>query len=91
MTIPGREPRRIMDMRSGLRRPLANPVFSGTAYVAGTKTTGLNNDDSKPWVKCVLSTGVASEQVGPPSDPFPEDEEWFEKANTYGDIHVVRA
>ena len=65
--------------------------FSGVAYVKGVKTTGLNSDSTKPYVKCSLDTGAAVEDAGPPADPFPEDEEWFEKASTYGDIHVVRA
>lgn len=66
-------------------------AFSGIAYVAGIKTEDLNEDADKPWVKCVLGDGTASEQYGPPPDPFPDGEEWYEKANTYGDIHVVRA
>lgn len=65
--------------------------FSGTAYIAGNKTTGLNNDSSKPWVRCFLDTGTAEENAGPPPNPFPFNEEWYEKAQTSGDIHIPRA
>ena len=64
------------------------PAFSGTAYVGGAKTAGLN-DSSKGWVKCTAS-GSATEEYGPAPDPFPADEEWYEKAETYGDIHCDR-
>ena len=64
--------------------------FSGTAYIAGVKTTGLNTYSEKPWVKCDITTCVASEEDGPPSNPFPPNEEWFEKDYTSGDIHVDR-
>ncbi len=66
-------------------------AFSGTAYVAGVKTTGLTADATKPWVKCDLAAATASEQAGPPSNPFPANEEWFLKSETAGDIHVSRA
>jgi len=62
--------------------------FSGTAYVSGKKFTGLLSDAAKPWVKCVKSTRQATQQAGPPSDPFPPNEEWYEKANHFGDIHA---
>ena len=65
--------------------------FSGTAYVAGIKTTGLNSTPAYPWVKCNLASGAATEDAGPPSNPFPPNEEWYEKANHSGDIHVPRA
>jgi len=88
--VMGRQPRGVLDMRRGGRTaPLVG--FSGTAYVAGNKITGLTSDSTKPWVKCDLDAGTASEQSGPPSDPFPENQEWYEKANTYGDIHESRA
>jgi len=64
--------------------------FTGVAYVAGRRQTGLDSDSTKPWVKCDVSTGIASEQTGPPSSPFDPNEEWFEKDNTYGNIHVPR-
>ena len=65
--------------------------FSGTAYVAGNKTTGLDSDTAKLWVRCFLDTGTCEENAGPPPNPQPYNEEWYEKANTYGDIHITRA
>ena len=92
--ISGRDGVRVStDINGGIRihGPGNAPDFSGTAYVAGQRTTGLTSDDNKPWVKCDLSTGVATEETGPPTIPFPDGEEWFEKANTSGDIHVSRS
>ena len=66
-------------------------TFSGTAYIAGNKTTGLDSDSAKPWVRCFLDTATAEENAGPPPNPFPMNEEWYEKAQTAGDIHIPRA
>lgn len=76
-------------------RPLPAPLagsssFSGTAYVAGVVTTGLNSNATKLWVKCDVETRTATEEYGPPSNPFPPNEEWYAKASTAGDIHVTR-
>ena len=68
----------------------SNASFSGTAYVSGRRIDGLKDTPSKPWVKVDVSDGTATEQDGPPSSPFPPSEEWFEKSNTVGDIHVTR-
>lgn len=73
------------------RRDAARAGFSGTAYIAGNKTTGLASDSAKPWVRCFLGSGSAEENAGPPPNPLPYGEEWYEKANTYGDIHITRA
>ena len=62
--------------------------FSGTAYVAGFKTTGLG---TKKWVRCKLDTGAAMDDDGDPPNPFPPNEEWYEVAKTSGDIHESRA
>jgi hypothetical protein len=68
--------------------------FSGVAYVVGQKVTGLNSNPDYPWVKVVLNSGtltdLAVEDPGPPSNPFPQNEEWYEKAKVSGDIHVPR-
>lgn len=66
-------------------------TFSGTAYIAGNKTTNLNSDSEKPYVRCFLDTATAEEHAGPPPNPFPPNEEWYEKANTGGDIHITRS
>lgn len=62
--------------------------FSGTAYVAGNKTTGLG---TKAWVRCNLELATAVDHDGPPSNPFPPNEEWYEVSKTPGDIHISRA
>ena len=72
-------------------RQVSSAVFSGVAYVAGNQTKGLTADPSKPYVKCVFSTGAATEETGPPAIPFPDDEEWYEKNQTSGDIHDTRS
>lgn len=61
--------------------------FSGTAYVCGYKTTGLNTYPARPWIRCIKNLHSAVEHAGPPPLPMPANEEWYEKANTYGDIH----
>jgi hypothetical protein len=63
-------------------------TFSGTAYIAGSKTTGLG---TKEWVRCFLDTATAEDNDGPPPDPFPPNEEWYEVSQTAGDIHIPRA
>lgn len=64
--------------------------FSGTAYIAGKKITGLNSS-AKPWVKCNIDAMTATQEDGPPPDPMPSNQEWYYKNETYGDIHLVRA
>jgi hypothetical protein len=65
--------------------------FTGTAYVAGAKTTGLSSDIEKAWVKCDAGTGSASEvYAAEVVFPFPPNTEYYEKAYTYGDIHLPR-
>lgn len=62
--------------------------FSGTAYIAGNKTTGLG---TKKWVRCNLATATATDNDGDPPNPFPPNEEWYEVSKTSGDIHISRA
>lgn len=71
----------------GLSIGLDGP-FSGTAWVGGVKTTGLNSDATKPYVVCDRFNKTAVESAGPIPDPFPADAEWYPKETTYGDIHV---
>ena len=66
----------------------ASMPFSGTAYVAGNKTTGLGTKD---WVRCKLDLATAEDHDGPPPDPFPPNEEWYEVDQTPGDIHISRS
>ena len=62
--------------------------FSGTAYIAGNKTTGLG---TKAWVRCNLELATAVDHDGPAPNPFPPNEEWYEVSKTSGDIHISRA
>ena len=63
--------------------------FSGTAYDrAGNKTTGLSSDTAKPWVKYDLSTGAFTEQVGPPSTPWGNNEVWRNKSDIHGSLYL---
>jgi len=92
---PGREPHVFIDMRAKRRPiPMDPPAFSGKAIVGGWITTGLNSDPSKPWIKVDLTSDPPSvtqeaEYTGP-AGRFPDSEEWYEKATTYGDIHITR-
>ena len=70
---------------------LANGNFSGTAYVAGVKTTGLNSDPAKGWVMVNASTTTATQvYAAQVVTPFPPNVEFYEKTYTYGDIHLPR-
>ena len=62
--------------------------FSGTVYIAGNKVdlTGT----PKEWVRVNVSDGTAVYHDGPPSNPFPPNEEWYYVAKTFGDIHITR-
>jgi len=64
--------------------------FTGVLYLSGNKFSNLNNNASYPWVKVDVAMGTAAEAAGPPSSPFPPNEEWYEKAQVAGDIHVTR-
>jgi len=91
--VAGRANRPLLDMRPKPRARYSESeaaTFSGTAYVIGMKTEGLTTYPDCLWVKCDVSNGVCTEVLGPPADPFPANEEWYEKAKTYGDIHLPR-
>ena len=61
--------------------------FSGEAYTpAGAITTGLT-DATKPWVKYELSTGVITEETGPPAEPWGASETWRKKSDFTGAIY----
>ena len=92
--VDGRPGRRIVDMSRRAKRAPPPPRFSGKAIVGGWITTGLNSDPSKPWIKVDLtgdppSVTQETEYTGP-AGRFPDSEEWYEKATTYGDIHITR-
>jgi len=71
----------------------ASVAFSGKAYISGQPFTGLNSDTSKPYVKCTLNGGggglpSAEESAGPMPSSFGPSEEWYEKAEISGSIHI---
>ena len=61
--------------------------FTGIVYVKGNKVD-LTADTAKKWVKVNLNSASASYEDGPPTDPFPANEEWYEVSATSGDIHL---
>ncbi len=61
--------------------------FTGIVYLAGVKFTGLG---TKEWVRARIDVGIVEDHDGPPPDPFPPGEEWYEVASTVGDIHITR-
>jgi len=64
-------------------------LFSGTVYVNGVKYVGQNSSPGLPWVVVPLDGGTPFQSAGPPPNPFPQNQEWYEKSRTAGDIHVV--
>lgn len=75
-----------------IRLKSAKPAFSGTAYVAGVKITGLNSDPTKAWVRIDFPSATATEVTAAEvQTPFPPHIECYEKSKTFGDIHVLRA
>ena len=62
-------------------------AFNGQAYTpAGAFYEDLT-DAEKPWLKYDLSTGAITEEVGPPSDPWPANESWRKKGDFKGAIY----
>ena len=65
----------------------ANLAFNGIAYtptgVVWDQLTNTNN----PWLKYDLSTGIITEQIGPPSEPWGSNEVWRKKADFTGSIY----
>lgn len=75
-----------------IRLRSASTTFSGTAYVAGVKTTGLNSDPTKTWIKVDFAAATATQvTTAEVQTPFPPYLEFYEKSKTFGDIHVLRA
>ncbi len=77
-------------MRTSYWRKRYYHGFTGRVYLNGVVYDNLNEDYLKPWIKVVIDGSAApTEEIGPPSNPFPPNEEWYEKISTYGDIHVI--
>ena len=63
--------------------------FNGDAYDrAGNKTESLNSDSDKPWIKYSLSTGVFTQETGPPSEPWANSEVWRKKTDIHGSLYL---
>lgn len=63
--------------------------FNGDAYDrAGNKTTGLNSDSDKSWVKYLHNTGVFTQEIGPPSSPWGNAEVWRKKTDIHGSLYL---
>lgn len=58
--------------------------FSGRAYTPGGILTEGLTTSTKPWVKYSLSTGIITEEVGPPAEPWGNDESWRKKSDLSG-------
>jgi hypothetical protein len=72
-----------------LRTPPA-PACTGVVYVSGTRHTGKVSEQTKPWIKVDIAANTVTEESGPPSFPLPSHQEWYDKAQTFGDIHITR-
>ena len=71
--------------QNGLYLELTGTACTGTVYLGGTKyTVGT----SLPWIRVRRDALTVENHAGPPPEPFPPGEEWYEVANTPGDIHV---
>ena len=70
--------------------PRTYPGFSCKVYLGGKLYQPVR---SKAWIRVLVNKSDSTTVTyndGPAPDPFPPNEEWFEVANTYGDIHVDR-
>ena len=63
---------------------------TGNGWIGTTYVTGYNNDPALPWIKVDVQYETASEELGPPANPCPENEVWFKKSATAGDFRVDR-
>jgi hypothetical protein len=67
-------------------------AFSGNVWVNKRRYTGYNSKPVCPWVK-IEFTSVGpniTEEIGPPPTNIPDDQIWYEKKFTYGDIRCDR-
>jgi hypothetical protein len=61
--------------------------FNGMAYTPAGRLYDDLNESEKPWVKYDLSTGVITEEVGPPASPWGVNETWRKKSDASGSIY----
>lgn len=62
--------------------------FNGICYDRAGNKTVLGNNPSKLWIRYNQSSGVFSEEVGPPSEPWGADELWRKKEDIQGSLYL---
>jgi len=63
-------------------------LFSGRVWSIGTLYTGLDSDNTKPWVKIPHDGSTPTEEALGPGSPAPDNATYIEKEFTYGDFHL---
>ena len=61
--------------------------FNGTAYTPAGRLYEDLTDATKLYVKYDLSTGIITEEVGPPAEPWGASETWRKKSDFSGSIY----
>jgi len=73
-----------------MRGQTVEGLFSGRVWSLGTLYTGLDSDDTKPWVKIPHDGSQPTEEALGPGSPAPDNATYIEKEFTYGDFHLPR-
>jgi len=68
-------------------QPGGGGAFNGMAYTPAGRLYDDLNESEKPWVKYDLSTGIITEEVGPPASPWGVNETWRKKSDASGSIY----
>lgn len=68
----------------------AGVAFSGYAFSPRGAKVSVDEEPTKPWVRYRSIGDAFSEELGPPPNPWPGGEVWYEKAETAGNIVVTR-
>jgi hypothetical protein len=78
-------------LRSGNRFTLecggGGGSFNGMAYTPAGRLYEDLTDTTKLYVKYDLSTGIITEEVGPPAEPWGVNETWRKKSDFSGSIY----
>ena len=66
----------------------ALPVFTGSGWINGIATTGMNDTPAKLWLQIDMSTNpwIVTEIDGPPSSPWGDNVSYRIKSQIYGDL-----
>jgi len=65
----------------------AGGSFNGKAYTPAGRLYEDLTDTTKLYVKYDLSTGIITEEVGPPAEPWGVNETWRKKSDFSGSIY----